>query len=357
MTIIHRYLLQSFLRNLIFTILGALLIFTVMDLIDHMGSFMDNSATPSMIAHYYFYKGAWIIDTVLPIAVLMAVLFTVGTLARYLELSALFAAGWSLMQVTRPLLWSAILLSVFSLSWHEFVLPKANILQRKVWEVEIHKHADTINPTENIAVKGSDNRMYYARKFNPETGILQGMRVITKNGSKIVEIVAAERAEWLKDRWTLNNVTRRRWHDGKETTEHFQRLTAGDMTIDPKGFYRDRIRQQDMNIRQLRDHIQMVKQSGGDPTVSRVDLQFNLAFPLVNTILTLMGIVLASSPRKTTVASGFGLTLLVSFGYYMFMNFGKSLGHTGIISPVVAGWSGNVFFLLLFFVLYLRARR
>ncbi len=357
MTIVHRYLLGSFLRNLIYTMLGALLIFTVMDLLDHMGSFVDNSATPSMIAHYYMYKSAWIIDTVLPIAVLMAVLFTVGTMARYLELTALFSAGWSLMQVTRPLIVSSLFLTLFSLSWHEFVLPKANILQRKVWEVEIHKHKDTINPTENIAVKGKADRMYYARRFDPETGILQGMRIITKKNSKIVEIIAADRAEWIKGHWTLTGVTRRRWQNDQEKTEHFARLTAADMTIDPKVFYRDRIRQKDMNIRQLRDHIQMVKQSGGNATNSMVDIQFNLAFPFVNIILTLMGIILASSPRKTTVASGFGLTLLVGFGYYMFMNFGKSLGHTGMIPPIPAAWAGNIFFLLLFFALYARARR
>ncbi len=357
MTIIHRYLLGSFIRNLLYTMLGALLLFTVMDLLDHMGSFVDNSATLSMILRYYMYKGAWIVDTVLPIAVLMAVLFTVGTMARYLELTALYAAGWSLLKITRPLITMAMLLTVFSLCWHEYVLPKANINKRKVWEVEIHKQPNTINPTSNIAVRGSDDRMYYAHRFDPNTGILQGMRVVTKEGSQVVEIIAASRAEWNHGRWTLTDVTRRRFKGDRETTEHFDKMTAYDMTIDPKGFYRDRIRQQDMNIRQLHDHIQLVRQSGGNPTNSLVDIQFNLAFPVVNLIVTLMGIILASSPRKTTVASGFGMTLLVSFGYYMFMNFGKSLGHTGTIPPLVAAWTGNVFFLLLFFVLYLRARR
>ncbi len=357
MTIVHRYLLGSFLRNLIHTMLGALLLFTVMDLLDHMGSFVDNSATVSMVGRYYLYKSAWIIDTILPIAVLMAVLFTVGTMARYLELTALMAAGWSLMRITRPLILASVLVTMFSLAWHEYVLPRASIMQRKVWEVEIHKKSDTINPTENIAVRGPDGRMYYAHKFDPNTGVLLGMRVVTRNGPQVTEIIAADRAEWLDGKWALTGVTRRRFMGDREIIDHFDKMTAADMTIDPKGFYRDRIRQQDMNIRQLRDHIRLVRQSGGNPLASMVDIQFNLAFPFVNIIVTLMGIILASSPRKTTVASGFGLTLLVSFGYYMFMNFGKSLGHTGTIPPVPAAWSGNVFFLLLFLVLYVRARR
>ncbi len=88
-----------------------------------------------------------------------------------------------------------------------------------------------------------------------------------------------------------------------------------------------------------------------------MDIQFNLAFPLVNLVVVLMGIVLASGPRKTTIASGFGLTLLVSFGYYLFMNFGRALGHSGTIGPVPAAWAGNLAYSLIFAVLFVRARR
>jgi lipopolysaccharide export system permease protein len=88
-----------------------------------------------------------------------------------------------------------------------------------------------------------------------------------------------------------------------------------------------------------------------------VDIQFNLAFPLVNLIVVLMGLLLASGPRKTTIASGFGWTLLISFGYYIFMNFGRSLGHNGTLPPLVAAWSGNAVYTLIYLVLFSRARR
>ncbi len=357
MTIIDRHLLSTFLRNLGNTLAGTLVLFTLMDLLDHMGSFVDNSASLSMVLRYYLYKSVWTIDTVLPIATLMAVLFTVGTMARYLEMTALFAVGRSLLQVCTPLIAVAFLLSLGSMAWREFVLPEANVRMHKVWEVEIHKNPDTINPTEHIAIRGPDDRKYYARKFDPESGILRGLKIITLDGSKVVERIDADRAEWNGKQWTLVGVVKREFRNQEEITTHFARLTATDLTIDPKGFYRDRIRQEDMNMRQLRDHAALVRESGGNPTSALVDIQFQLAFPWVNLIVALIGVVLASGPRKTTVASGFGLTLLVSFGYYMFMNFGKSFGHSGTVPPVLSAWAGNVFFLLLFLVLFLRARR
>ena len=357
MSIIHRHLLFTFFRNLAFTMVGALILFTLIDLLDHIGSLVDNDASAWQIARYYTFKAVWIVDTVLPIAMLMATLFTVGTMARYLELTALFAAGWSLMKITRPLIILSMLVCVFSLAWREFILPEANVRRNQVWEVEIHGNPDRIRPTQHIALTGRDGRLYYARKFDPNTGILNGLKILSHAGAIITERVDADRAEWDGTHWTLINGTRRVFDGEEETTVTFERLTAADLQVDPKSFYRERIRQEDMNIRQLRDHIDLVRYSGGDPTAAMVDVQFNLAFPLVNLIVVMMGILLASGPRKTTVASGFGFTLLVSFVYYLFMNFGRALGHNGTLPPVAAAWAGNAVYALVFVVMFVRARR
>jgi lipopolysaccharide export system permease protein len=357
MTIIHRHLLATFLRNLAYTIVGAIVLFTMMDLLDHMGSFVDNKATASMVARYYVYKAAWIIDTVLPVAMLMATLFTVGAMARYLELTALFAAGRSLLRVTGPLIVLALLMTGFSLAWREYVLPRANVERNRVWETEVHGNPDRIRPTQDIALTGPDGRLYCARRFDPNTGVLTGLRIVTREGARVTERIDAERAEWDGERWTLVEGVRRTFRGDREETVPFERLTPPDLEVDPRSFYRDRIRQEDMNIRQLREHARLITLTGGDPTTALVDIQFNLAFPLVNLIVVLMGVVLASGPRKTTIASGFGLTLLISFGYYLFMNFGRALGHSGTVPPVPAAWAGNVVYAIIFLVLFVRARR
>ncbi|MFT5232282.1 MAG: lipopolysaccharide export system permease protein [Candidatus Krumholzibacteriia bacterium] len=357
MNIVHRHLLASYLKNLGYTVIGALILFTLVDLFDHIGSFVDNDTNAATIGKYYAFKAVWIVDTVLPIALLMATLFSVGGMARYLELTALFAAGWSLMRVCRPLIWLGVVVTIFSLVWREYVLPAANVERNKVWEVEIHGKPNRIRPTQHITLTDSEGHLYYARKFDPNTGLITGLKIFTYRGPVIAERVDAQRAEWDGEYWTLFDGTRRVFDGDEETTTYFDRVTAKDVTVNPKGFYRDRIRQEDMNIRQLKEHVELIELSGGDATTARVDIQFNLAFPLVNLIVVLMGILLASAPRKTTVASGFGWTLLISFGYYLFMNFGRSLGHTGSLPPIVAAWAGNVLYAAIFIVLYARARR
>ena len=357
MRIHERLIIGSFLQSLLNTLVGSFILFTLVDLFDHMGSLIDNSATPSMIARYYLFKGAWIVDQVLPIAVLMATLFSVGGMARYLELTALYSSGLSLVRIARPLLVAGLILTAVALGWREYVLPEANVRMWRVWEVEIHKQTEKLRPTRQIAATGPDGRLYYARKYDPNTKIVTGLKVMAMRGSTVTERVDAERAEWDGEHWILHHGTRRVFAGDQEVIESFETLTASDFTITPGGLYRNRVRQENMNIRQLRDHRDLLRMTGGDPASVDVDIQFQLAFPLVNFIVVCLGVVLASGPRKTTVASGFGLTLLVGFGYYLLMMFGRSLGHTGVLPPIVAGWAGNVIYAILAWVLFARARR
>jgi len=357
MKIYERLVLTSFLQYLIYTLVGSIILFTLVDLFDHMGSLIDNNATPSQIVRYYAFKSAWIVDQVLPIAVLMATLFTIGSMARYLELTALYSSGLSLSRIGRPLLVAGLVITALALGWREYVLPEANLRKWRVWEVEIHKQTETLRPTRQIAATGPDGRLYYARKYDPNTQTVTGLKVMGMAGSAVTERVDAERAQWDGDHWVLHIGTRRSFEGDQEIIEPFETLTASDLAITPDGLYRTRVRPENMNIRQLMAHRDLLRQTGGDPVAMDVDIQFQLAFPLVNLIVVCLGMVMASGPRKTTVASGFGLTLLVGFGYYLMMMFGRSLGHSGVLPPLAAGWSGNVVYTILAWILFARARR
>ena len=138
---------------------------------------------------------------------------------------------------------------------------------------------------------------------------------------------------------------------------HFSQLAAPELALTPESLRHHDVRYENMNIRQLRAHQRLVEQTGGNPTAVKVDVQFHLAFPLVNLIVVFLGVILASGPRKTTIASGFGWTLLVGFGYYVLMNFGRALGQREVLPPAVAAWAGNALYAAGTWILYLRARR
>ncbi len=357
MSLVHRMILSAFVRYFCYTMTGAIILFTMVDLFDHLGNFIDNNATIWMVASFYWYKGAWIVDTCLPIAMLMATLFTVGNLARYFELTALFAAGQSLMQVSRPLLVAAIVVVCLSYTWREYVLPVGNAGRERIWEVDIHQRPNRTRPTSNIALTGADDRLYFVRRFDPQENYITDLKIVSKAESQVRERIDAGSARWDGQHWILNDGVRRVFVDNEEQIFYFKKLTVSDLAITPESLSKDRVNQEDMNINQLLAYRRLVVETGGDPTTVLVDIQFQLAFPLVNLIVVFLGIILASGPRKTNIASGFGLTVGISFVYYLFMNFGRALGHTGALSPVLASWAGNVVYGVSGWILWLRARR
>jgi lipopolysaccharide export system permease protein len=357
MRIYDRLLLSTFLEYLAYTLAGSLVVFVLCDVFEHLGSLLDNQATAWQIARYYTYKAAWILDLVLPVALLLATLFTVGSMARYLELTALHASGLSLLQVTRSLIAAGFVFMLASFAWHEEVLPKANARAWRVWEVEIHKKDDRAQATRQLTATGSDGRIYYVERFDPTTKEIVGLKVVEAETAAVQVRLDVDRATWDGTQWTLHGATRRRFTGDREEVVRFEKLDAPELTLAPESLARHAVRYENMNIRELIAHQRLVEQTGGDPTTVRVDIQFHLAFPLVNMIVVFLGIILASDPRKTTIASGFGWTLLVGFGYYVLMNYGRALGQRQVMTPVIAAWAGNVIYAACTWVLYRRAKR
>ena len=357
MKLVQRLALTDFFRILGFTILSALVLFTLLDIFGHMDSFIDNEASAGLLLRYYLNKLPWIIDIVLPIAMLMATMFTIGTMARYNELTALFASGRSLMQVAAPLMTVAVIMTVFSFIWSEFVLPRTNAEIERIWEVELHGHPDRTLPTSDVPLYGTDGRLYYARAYNPQSETIKGFRAVKLSGSSFIQRHDAESAVWTDGMWRLENGSVRFFEDGGERDSLFTVLDSGLDGITPETFLDKRVKPEAMNARQLKRFAAAIRAGGGDPTEFLVDYQFKLSFPTIHIIVVFLGILLASGPRKTTVATGFGWTVLISFGYYLFMNFGRALGHNGVLPPVAAAWAGTIVYTVLSLLIFLRIRR
>jgi lipopolysaccharide export LptBFGC system permease protein LptF len=69
-----------------------------------------------------------------------------------------------------------------------------------------------------------------------------------------------------------------------------------------------------------------------------------LSFPVINLIVVLLGLSIGASQRRNTLWAGFGATIGAAFGYYLLMDFGLELGRSGLLSPQVSAWSGNVIY-------------
>jgi LPS export ABC transporter permease LptG/LPS export ABC transporter permease LptF len=100
------------------------------------------------------------------------------------------------------------------------------------------------------------------------------------------------------------------------------------------------------SVRQL---IERAGSSGAKPAdarIARIELNRRIAYPFACLVLMLIGVPLGLSSRRGGKSTGFVLTLLLVFAYYLLSNIGVALAKTGKISPFLGVWAANICFAL-----------
>ena len=80
-----------------------------------------------VMAQFFWYMGLMLMPQAFPLAILLSSLIAFGNLGESSELTAIKAAGISLMQTFRPLIVIVLLISCISYYFQDVIGPKANL--------------------------------------------------------------------------------------------------------------------------------------------------------------------------------------------------------------------------------------
>ena len=355
MNVIPRYVLSEFLRLFAMCMLGFLLVYILVDLFDRLDGFLKYHAGVGAVLRYLLFKVPLIVTQLVPVATLAAVLFTLGTMARHSELTALRACGMSTVQLATPLFATAIALSLAILAWNEAVVPYCTERARYIEIVEIrNKPLKALLSEDGIWFHGQSG-IYNIEHFDARTGTLVGLTVYDFTpGFVLKRLIEVSTAQWRDDHWAINTAVERSFDaNGSVLT---RTLTPGELVLPerPQDFQIMEKDPEELNFRRLRHHVRELSRKGIDTTESRVDLHLKLALPMVPLVMVLVGVPLAArNPRRRSLATSIGIGLVVGFSYWVLLALTISLGHGGAIPPAIAAWTANGVFALLGTFLFL----
>lgn len=353
-----RYLLGRFLQVFAISILAFVAIYITTNVFEEIDNFIDHEAKVINVARYYFYSLPFVLTYVVPVSLLLGTVFSMGVLARRNELTALMATGVSLTRIARPIFMVSLAVAVFSVYFNDSIVTHAN---RKKSDVMRHDIEGRVRSNPDVKTDfrylGASGFVYLADTYNHESKTLFDVVVQQFDGNTLVRRVDARKATWRGDRWLFSSGYIRNFGEGRERVQAFDTLTIREMRERPDDFHEEEIDEEDMNLAQLRHYIKRVERTGGDAGKYIVDMHFKFSFPFAGSIFALIGVALASGKRKPSIATGFGLTLVVSFLYYAVLRVGQTLGHNGVMPPLLAAQLGNLVFLVIGAVLLKRANR
>ncbi len=145
-----------------------------------------------VLAQFFWYMGVMLMPQAFPLAILLSSLITFGNLGESSELTAIKAAGISLMQALRSLMAIVLLITVASFYFQEVIGPKAFVSFQQLLLSMRQKNPEVEIP-EGIFYDGIPGSNLYVQQKNLETGMLYGIMIYRMNsGYEDAAIILAD---------------------------------------------------------------------------------------------------------------------------------------------------------------------
>ncbi len=355
--ILDRYVLGTWLRLFALTALGFPFVAVLIAMIDDLNKLLDRGLTVKQIAVSYMYALPENISQVMPAAVLVATVFTVGGMGRHSELTAAKASGRSFHRLVQPLFWAGAVASVLALLIGELAVTataRQKVLQRD----------RESNPTAgrfNFVYRGDAGWVYAIRALDVTRNQLKD--VILERAGQGAQyptlVVTADSAGYVDslDSWQLWNGASRIVTDGEhQATFRYRSMRLRALTQSPAELLAPPKAPDEMRYAELGHYIEALRRSGNDTNKLQVERALKLAIPVTCFIVALFGAPLAVTSPRSGPAAGIALSLATTIVFLLLTQIAKAVGAGGVVSPVVAAWLPNALFLLAALILLDRVR-
>jgi lipopolysaccharide export system permease protein len=359
MRLLDRYVIRNFLQAYLYCIAGFLSIWLIFDVSDNISTFIDEHCGFMLTVRYYATQVPQVFIILLPVALLLALLFSLGRMSRSNEIVSMLTAGVSIPRVLTPLIAMGLLTVAASLALNYSLAPHAE-LAKKNFIATARSHQFSVQG--QIFRNRTDLRTWFIQSFRPGHDVFNNVQVLQQDAhDNIVTNYLTPRATYHPETktWELDQVKVVHYDDAGNIADEkiFPTLKIDHWSETPFRLGSANVRAEYLSFPELRQYLRF----NSDFPVTllapfRTHLQYRLALPwtclVVVCIAAPLGIGYSRRGVLASVASAVVLVFSMNFLTHLFL----ALGEGDRISPLVAAWTPNLIFTLIgLYLLYLRA--
>lgn len=375
LTILDRYILKEFFKKFgaLFLLFGLILL--LKDILGELGYVL--SKEPEFLHVILFFVNRLPIELiqVVPISVILAIMFSIGSMAKRKEVLAIHASGVSYTRMAIPLALAVFSITLMVFAVNEYVVPGCWVRARYLEKVEINRRSESVLTKEkDITTKGKGNRFYAMKSFESsdrrkrmERPIITDVMVAESGHRTIRFRIDAKYADLLKESENRSDILNPEFWE-IEKGEHFWRFyDATVMMFDKEGrliaqevheqvdipmeedldrFLATNKREAEMNFAELGEFVAIQGERNQGEYYRRLKTQLHakLAFPLATFLLGMIGYSFAVHSSIRSLVWAFGKAILCVVLWYTFFGSADRLGRMGFVHPALAAWYGNILF-------------
>jgi LPS export ABC transporter permease LptF/LPS export ABC transporter permease LptG len=353
------YVSRDYLRIVALAVLSLLGVFYISTFIDLADKLFRGEATSAMLLRFFYFRTPQFVYYVIPMAVLVSTLVTVGALTKNSELLVMQACGISLYRISAPLIVFGLAASAVLFLMQERVLAHANREADRLERI-MRRWAPLPSAANRRWMVGTNGDLYHYELFDAEADRFSGLWMLRldQRAWRLHAITRATQAAFAgdagdegapaswrgRDGWTreLGAVAPR---VGEKAVVKFEQFAERVITLDPPGYFKtEEPLAEMMTYGQLRDYVTRLRASGANVVPQMVALQRKLAFPFVTVIMTLLAVPFAVTTGRRGALYGVGTSLVLAIAYWLMLSVSGALGAAGVMSPALAAWAPNILF-------------
>jgi len=190
--ILSRYILRQHLPPLGYALAALTFAMLVNQIAKQFGNFVGKGLPWTVIFEVFALSIPFIVAMTLPMAVLVAVLYTFSHLAADNEITAMRAGGVSVGMLLRPVVGGALAVALLSLFWNDQVLPRSNHELRTLL-VDIQRKKPTFQLKEQVINEVVPGQFFLrAARIDPAANTLNDVTIYDLEDPERRRIISAD---------------------------------------------------------------------------------------------------------------------------------------------------------------------
>lgn len=300
----------------------------------------------------------------IPIALLVSILIAMGTFSADNEITALKAAGVSLLQIYYPVAIASLLTFICTIIIGYYLVPHSNFATKKLL-FELATQNASIGIKEKVFNSDFKDLLVYADKIPANGEYMEGVIISDKRSTEEQNTIIAKKAILVAD--SKKMIVKLRLENGSIHTvspdlKNYRKVDFRiyDLVLDLSttlATYSEEYKSStEMTLTEL---LERMKKPGLDGSAIRelaIEVHKKFSIPLSCIFFGLLALPLGITSHRAVKSRGFAVGIIIVAAYYLLRIGGEALAETGKLSPAVGVWTPNVIFaivgVLLFYFAY-----
>ncbi len=359
-------------RNIIKPFFGALLVTTMILLLDRVFDLMDmiikKGLPMNIVLQVMMYSLPFILAMTIPMSVFVGCLVAFGRMAQDLEFMALQSAGISINRSISSVVLASMFLTLFMFWFNDRIVPESNYRLKNLLLDIVEK-----KPTAQIKAgtfSQIGNFWIYVGKKDDRTGRIEDVIIQQLGGGDMQTIVAKEGNMFIDSDRNLNFILSKGYiHDYAQRENVYKRIKFSEYRLQiplndelikkQREWRSDREKNISMLVKEIKQFSeQYIKSGKKDRGLKRrinslkVEVHKKFSLPFASIIFVFLAAYIGFIIKRGGYGPAFGISFFVFVIYYIFLISGEDLGKRGIIPPEIGMWWANAFYILATSLIY-----